>query len=92
MKTIICLAALCFILTGTALAAESGEPMQKATTPVKQDVTLEEALDIEGANVTGICYSARGCTGKVLHRSTTPQGCKHTGGKSIKIGSTCARL
>lgn len=92
MKTFIYMAAVCFMLTGTALAAENGEPMQKATTPTEQEVTLEEALDIEGANVTGICYSARGCAGKVLHRSTTPQGCKRMGGKSIKIGSTCARV
>ena len=92
MKTIICLTALCFLLTGTALAAESSEPMQKATTTAEQDVSLEEALDIEGANVNGICYSDRGCSGKVLHRSTTPQSCKRMGGKSIKIGSTCARV
>lgn len=92
MKTILCLAALCCMLTGTALAAESGEPARKAAAPAEQDVSLEEALDLEGANVTGICYSARGCSGKVLHRSTTPQGCKHMGGKSLKIGTTCARV
>lgn len=92
MKTIICAAALCFMLTGTALAAESGESTKEAVAPSSHEFSLEEALDREEANVTGICYSARGCTGKVLHRSTTPNGCKRMGGKSIKIGGTCARV
>lgn len=89
MKTAGCLMLALALMTGTAMAKEPDTASQNDSA---EEVSLAEALDLESANVVGTCYSARSCTGKILQRSTTPQQCKRIGGKSIKIGNTCARL
>lgn len=37
----------------------------------------------------GTCYSARGCSGKVLARNVNQRSCKRRGGKSLKTSSGC---
>lgn len=37
----------------------------------------------------GVCWSGRGCSGKVLAKRTTQRTCKNMGGKSLKTGTGC---